>query len=76
MGLIDRVNKFIAIFQWWVWANCSIKLALENDNIVIPDPAALPYRTKDMLFICIGNDAFPLLISMMKIKNSKIHSKI
>ena len=49
-----------------IWGNCSRNEALENDTINIPDPIPLPHRTKEIPFVCTGDDAFPLSKYMMK----------
>ena len=52
-----------------IWANCSLREALENKTINFPDPAPLPHCTKDMPFVCTGVDAFSLSKYTMKSKS-------
>ena len=49
-----------------ILTNCSWREAMEINNITIPDPAPLPHHTKDMLFVCTGDDASSLSKYTMK----------
>ena len=62
-----------------IWANCSLKIALESNAINVPDPEPLPHRSKIMPFVCTGDDAFPLSKYMMKpypFKSLSVEKKI
>ena len=65
MGMIGAKYEFLCVDHVDVgissrnfdpnWANCSLRKALENKNINIPDSAPLPHRTKNMSFVSTGD---------------------
>ena len=49
-----------------IWSRCPLKNALEKNALNIPEPRALPGRLNKTLYVCTGDDAFPLSLYMTK----------
>ena len=49
-----------------IWSRCPLKNALEKNALNIPEPRALPGRLNKTPYVCMGDDAFPLSLYMMK----------
>ena len=49
-----------------IWNKSSLRRAIENREIGLPEPRALPYRLEKIPFVILGDDAFALKNYMMK----------
>ena len=49
-----------------VWSKCSMLKGIENSEISLPSPMPLPYGTKSIPYVFVGDDAFPLKPYMMQ----------
>ena len=49
-----------------MWNRCSLKDALEKNELNIPEPKRLPGRLNNTPYVCTGDDTFPLLLYMME----------
>ena len=48
------------------WSQSPLNLSLESGLLNLPDPTALPGRSKSVPYVCRGDDAFPFSSFMMK----------
>ena len=48
-----------------IWNKSSLRRAIENRKIGLPEPRALPYRLEKIPFVILGDDAFALKNYMM-----------
>ena len=49
-----------------IWNKSSLRRAIENRELELPEPRALPYRLEKITFVILGDDAFGLKNYMMK----------
>lgn len=49
-----------------VWANCTLRCAIERGAAKIPDPVHLPCSSDILPFVIVADDAFPLTNYIMK----------
>ena len=62
-----------------IWNKSSLRRAIENREIGLPEPRALPYRLEKIPFVILGDDAFALKNYKMKLypqRNLTIEKKI
>lgn len=75
LALVDAKYNFLyvnvgsqgRISDGGVFNNCELKKKIDNNSLNIPEPSALPSRTQEVPYYFIGDEAFALSETMMKV---------
>ena len=74
MAVTDSNYKFIyvdvgtneRVSDGGVWANCSLSTLLKEGRANLPPAECLPNSNRDLPFVFLADDAFPLSVNLMK----------
>jgi hypothetical protein len=74
MALVDSNYRFLYVdagrngqcSDGGVFAECSLRKALEKKNLGVPDSTPLPNATEPMPYAIVADEAFPLRTWLMK----------